>query len=1135
MDREEKKDQVLGEVVQRISELLGEDSGVPAAGRHSATGHPNHGASSYHPGDRIGSYKLLEQIGVGGSGSVVYSAQRGDPIRHFVAIKILDSAAREIIARFEAERQALALMDHPNIAKVMDAGATEKGHPYFVMELVRGRNIKDHCEDNPLPTRDKLLLFLQVCHAVHHAHQKGIIHRDIKPSNILVTSLDGAPVVKVIDFGIAKATQPLTDKTVFTSFHHFIGTPAYMSPEQMELGGVDVDVCTDIYSLGVLLYELLTGTTPFDSKQLLAASFDEMRRIIREKEPLRPSTRLTQVIEGTNRKRNHSAAAFQPATESPGDDSAVRLRLKESIRHVRGDLDWIVMKCLEKDRGRRYKSVDGLRADLERHLNHEPISARPPSGWYRLGRMVRRNRAGAMAGLTALLLVVVVAIGAPVTAVRIEGARREAEQQHQKAERGLVIQKMSALQSQVHSAGWFQNGWALAQAAMDTPAPDGNSTLTDEAAALLAGFDAHLIWQMKNQPASSAAFDPKGQRLIMGSVGEGPTLWEQQSGVVSTPARLGSGPALFASDGIPVQVFFDAERQTLVEMNVLNAQPIAEWRAPAPVAMGMLGTNSVPVVALTADGNLGVAVLQIAATNEAVALFGPGGFRTLGNIPGPIGAVTISPDGSLVAAADATGTLNVWSTADGRLLQSLPNGRNPVLCLQFKMSRLSPESDPGQSDQPNEWLLAAGDVGGGLAIWNLRTATIKTICHGYLQIYAVAFNPDGTLLAAGGRGDVRIFDVASGKLVLDLSAGDSITGLAFSPDGRHLGVSSVRLYSPGILSLWELEPDRGIKTLRGLSGHVSRVCFSEDGRKLAALSQSWDIGIWDVASNSLERIFEAPRGDTPDNAGLAFSPDGSLFAFSTGEGARVWDLTSGGQVVRVQLPRGLTDALAFDAKGRLLLFRTETRKGISTRSGDWLSSDKDPRVCRIRDLLSQHPEIPLAELNDFDQRVHGAIATPRAERFVVAGKATDGDGSANWLKAFDGATLKVQWAVPLTVDPCPFVVDPIRQILHSGSGENSLVLNIATGQPVLDPLPVRPSAIAPGGDLWVVADKDWSIWQRGINHPVVTLHTAPIYDARFPVFSPEGKLLAWGEPDGTVSVCDLPNIRAKLKELGLGW
>ena len=364
-------------------------------------------------GTVIGRYKLLEQIGEGGM-AVVYMAEQQKPIRRKVALKIikLGMDTKSVIARFEAERQALAMMDHPNIAKVLDAGATETGRPYFVMELVTGVSITEYCDKNNLSTKNRLTLFIQVCNAVQHAHQKGIIHRDIKPSNVMVTHQDGKPVPKVIDFGIAKATnQRLTEKTLFTRYAHIIGTPAYMSPKQADMGDTDIDTRSDIYSLGILLYELLTGTTPFSEEELRKAGYLEMQRVIREQELVRPSTKLSTLGKTLTDIAKHRSAMPDALT-----------------RTVRGDLDWIVMKSLEKDRTHRYETANCLAEDIRRHLRHEPILAGSPGALYRLRKFAWRHRARiAAAGLTIVLFVgLIFSIKAYIQNRRVRWARHVA-------------------------------------------------------------------------------------------------------------------------------------------------------------------------------------------------------------------------------------------------------------------------------------------------------------------------------------------------------------------------------------------------------------------------------------------------------------------------------------------------------------------------------------------------------------------------------------------------------------------------------------------------------------------------------------------------------------------------------------
>jgi serine/threonine protein kinase/tetratricopeptide (TPR) repeat protein len=490
------------------------------------------------PGNVIGPYKLMEQIGEGGFG-LVFVAEQQRPVRRKVALKIIKPGmdSRDVIARFEAERQALALMDHPNIAKVFDAGvvgpasrggpdgtapdaekgparlAGPTGRPYFVMELVRGIPITDYCDQHLLTPRDRLQLFVSVCHAIQHAHQKGIIHRDVKPTNVLVTLHDGVPVVKVIDFGVAKAlSQQLTERTIYTQFAQMLGTPLYMSPEQAEMSGLDIDTRSDIYSLGVLLYELLTGTTPFDRERFKQAAALEIRRILTEEEPPKPSTRLSQLSRSGASSRTSAQGCARHAEPTDLATLAAQRNTEPAklTKLIRGDLDWIVMKCLEQDRTRRYETANDVARDVERYLHDEPVQACPPSAVYRFLKFARRYRKTLVAAtfiFAALICGITVATWQAVRATRAEREALAERDAKEIARRQAIERQSEAEQARFEEAQAREQAEAVTEflvRAFESPHPlrDGQTVTVAE---VLDRAELQVEKELADQPLTQAA------------------------------------------------------------------------------------------------------------------------------------------------------------------------------------------------------------------------------------------------------------------------------------------------------------------------------------------------------------------------------------------------------------------------------------------------------------------------------------------------------------------------------------------------------------------------------------------------------------------------------------------------------
>jgi len=811
------------------------------------------GAPDEAVGQTLGRYKVLQKIGEGGCGAV-YMAEQEQPVRRKVALKVikLGMDTKAVIARFEAERQALALMDHPNIAKVLDAGATEAGRPYFVMELVRGIKFTEYCDQNHLGIRQRLELFIQICHAIQHAHQKGIIHRDIKPSNILVTLHDqdkiGMP--KVIDFGIAKATagQRLTDKTLFTAYEQFIGTPAYMSPEQAEMSGLDVDTRSDIYSLGVLLYELLTGRTPFDPNELMESGLEAMRKTIREKDPVRPSTRL-HTLSG----EELTTTAKRHGVEAP--------RL---VSQLRGDLDWIVMKCLEKDRTRRYETANGLAMDLKRHLNNEPVLARPPSKVYEFQKTFRRHKVGFIAtGSVILALAVGVALTAwqAVVATRAKGqeafqrkkaeanerkaleARASEEQLRRQAERQELAARRRAYASDMNVAAQALEANNLGRA-LDLL----NRQRPSQGQEDLRGWEWRYLWQQVRSDAlftlcrqsseiASLSVSPNGSLLAIGTRHQGGvSVWDL--GARKEVVRLGDGESYARAAFSPTEPL----------LAMVSFVPAGSGQSQYRLRLWNSATRQV-----VGESSLEGACLGLAFSKEGRAL------------------ATSTLSSSETGPAASGGVITRWRMPEGSMLSSFPaqqsgaaDGGVTFACVDDLS--LAAYGSPGGR-------VRVVDLRDGKELWN------ATVAAEYVT--AVAFSPDGKTLATGpgfAESDIRLWEAGSGKQIGRLTGHNSwVSSFVFWPDGKRLVSSS----ADQTVRIWDLASQKCLEVLRGHRQEVWHLALLPDGKTLVSGSKDGTVCFWDTSV----RHTHEPRLAIPEKVlDWSIPADGRSIVTLNGEG-----------------------------------------------------------------------------------------------------------------------------------------------------------------------------------------------------------------------------------------------------------
>jgi WD40 repeat protein/serine/threonine protein kinase len=1028
----------------------------------------------------IGRYKLLEKIGEGGMASV-YMAEQKRPIRRRVALKIikLGMDTKQVIARFEAERQALAMMDHPNIAKVLDAGTTDTGRPYFVMELVRGVAITEFCDKNNLSTSERLELFVSVCQAVQHAHQKGIIHRDIKPSNVMVTLHDGQPVVKVIDFGIAKAVnQQLTEKTVFTRYSQMIGTPEYMSPEQAEMSGLDIDTRTDVFSLGVLLYELLTGTTPFDSEYLLKKGYGEMQRIIREEEPIRPSTRISTLGETITDVAKHR-----------------RTSPELLCKLIRSDLDWIVMKTMEKNRNRRYESVSEFTADIKRHLNNEPVLAGRPSTVYRVQKFIKRNK---LLVTSAAVIVIILVVATSVSLWQMVRANRaaeqlkvekenaeSAEQQARTAEQTVTIERDRAEESEKDAR---LNLYAADIKAAQQNIDDGNigaaltllkayEGLTSEDD--IRGWEWRYLWKRAQgdpvqrfvehkSTVTCVAFSPDGKLLASGSE-DHTVIVRDMTGNVLLRAQASNAirSVSFSNDGL-----YFAAADTGGKVLIWRTRGFELFRESYEQQYGCASAVFSP----------SEATLAVAYANGIVALWdftaNSTGTRLdlsreknskkeqSGDSELPISIAAFSDDGKYLATfASGSGRFDIWNIRTSRWVTSLEDFQGAPFLWREHVTFV-----------PERNTLFLGDIVNGSLLWDFESGDItipinKTVaCNivqavanskgtlmvtvGYdhaarlwevsgdsfqekacllghtSQVYAVAMASDDMQFATGGFDNkVLLWDIEPKQTVTKVSSHFLPCKPSFSKDGQ-LAVLATGDLSNFRTRLYDLEEANFLDT--EISGYP--IGFAEDETEIVLLTEaagSLGLAKWNLAKN--RTTWETDLWPAPGMGSslLAVCKHRKLFASGRSDGSVIIGNWGDGTRIKVlKAHEEIVGAVAFSPDGRLLLTADGTYNTVDSLAVVW--------SCNDLDAIEKRYEI----------RAHGNYMSSAAFSPDSAVLATGGGDSRILL--WDAATGDLrQELVGQKQEVTGLAFSPDGRTLMSASGETIMGWHIATGRELI--------------------------------------------------------------------------------------